>query len=98
MQNTLSMTIRHLQEIRAQSASAPPLIDRHAAGKAKRPYLWAGRLVSTLSSSACRQDFINQAVFHGCIGRHEIIPIGVLADLVNGPPGLVGQDSIQTLT
>ena len=44
------------------------------------------------------QDLVDHAVFGGLFGRHEIIAVGVLGNLVHRATRLLGQNLVQALT
>src|SRR5437588_5887854 len=48
-----------------------------------------------LQSVAVCQDFVDQPVFRGGVGRHEIVAIRILADLVDRTAGFFSQDRIE---
>lgn len=50
------------------------------------------------NSSALGQHLVDQTVFRGGLGRHEIVAIGVLADLLDATAGLLSEDGVQTFT
>eukprot|EP01022_Parablepharisma_sp_SALTPOND_P014695 TRINITY_DN2018_c0_g1_i2.p1 TRINITY_DN2018_c0_g1~~TRINITY_DN2018_c0_g1_i2.p1 ORF type:complete len:1935 (-),score=514.39 TRINITY_DN2018_c0_g1_i2:42295-48099(-) len=49
-------------------------------------------------SSAFGQHLIDQAIFRGGLGRHEIVAIGILADLIDRAAGLFSEDGVETFT
>src|SRR5450830_1600430 len=51
-----------------------------------------------LQSGTLFQYLINQTIFSGSYCRHEVVAIGILADLIDRTTGLFSQDSVQTFT
>src|SRR5438128_910668 len=40
-------------------------------------------------------DLVDETVRLRVLGRHEIVPVGVLLDLIEGPTGVPGEDAVQ---
>src|SRR5947208_14314880 len=50
-----------------------------------------------LGQFAADDDLVDEAVVPGLVGAHDEVPVGVLADLLHGLTGVVGEDAIEQL-
>src|ERR687892_401074 len=50
-----------------------------------------------LDERSRRDDVVHDAVVLGLLGRHDEVPVGVLLDLVEGLPGVPGEDLVEEL-